>query len=357
MPRQLPLYVAACFPFTSQARAYAADTGISVEKLLTDWRAKRIKRKGLELCIASLQEDVQRTDDRCPCNELSEREECMSEIYSFAVARMIIAVIGDPMLTNRFAISVSKQAASWLEGIMRDYLMDIASGIGIAAVEQDNVFSLHFTDFLRYTSRLRSPDWKLVNQKVRKGYVLLERGRFIRVVQQAIADHLQRNPPYDEEIKEKLRGEIQTVVEELTELKKKYQHDVIGVVKKELFPPCMKEILRQIQASENVPHMGRFAIVTFLHAIGMSADEIFDAFGTVPDFSAEKTRYQIEHITGAISSTEYSVPECSTMKSYGICFNPDELCSKEWMKHPMIYYRTKLRSGASSRQQQRDKVQ
>jgi DNA primase large subunit len=29
------------------------------------------------------------------------------------------------------------------------------------------------------------------------------------------------------------------------------------------------------------------------------------------------------------------------MKSYGICYGEDNLCRKEWMTHPLKYYRTK----------------
>jgi len=101
-----------------------------------------------------------------------------------------------------------------------------------------------------------------------------------------------------------------------------------------------------------VPHTGRFAIVSFLHTIGLNADKIMELFSTAPDFDASKSEYQVRHITGEISGTEYSPPECSTMKSYGICYNPDRLCQQEWMTHPLKYYRStkrrKDRSGAQT---------
>ena len=55
------------------------------------------------------------------------------------------------------------------------------------------------------------------------------------------------------------------------------------------------------------------------------------------------TEYQIEHITGTTSPTEYTPPECSTMKSYGVCPGGDALCHQEWMTHPLKYYRYKAR--------------
>jgi DNA primase large subunit len=103
----------------------------------------------------------------------------------------------------------------------------------------------------------------------------------------------------------------------------------------------MYNLLAQIQNHENVPHMGRFAIVAFLHHIGLGNEEIFRVFGDVPDFAADVTKYQIEHITGTSSPTEYTPPECSTMKSYGICPGPDRICLT--IKHPLQYYRVKGR--------------
>jgi len=103
----------------------------------------------------------------------------------------------------------------------------------------------------------------------------------------------------------------------------------------------MYNLLAQIQNHENVPHMGRFAIVSFLHHIGMNNEEIYRVFGDVPDFAADVTKYQIEHITGTTSATEYTPPECSTMKSYGICPGPDRICLR--IRHPLSYYRIKGR--------------
>jgi DNA primase large subunit len=118
-----------------------------------------------------------------------------------------------------------------------------------------------------------------------------------------------------------------------------------GEIRVEAFPPCMKAIWGGIQAHVNIPHMGRFAIVTFLHKLGMDSEAILQFFAQVPDFDVNKSRYQIEHITGKIGGgTEYSSPGCSTMQTYGICplDQRDEICLNE-IRHPLSYYRKKLR--------------
>jgi len=82
-------------------------------------------------------------------------------------------------------------------------------------------------------------------------------------------------------------------------------------------------------------------LTAFLHHIGLSPDEILSLFSRSPDFDASKTKYQVDHITGETSGTEYTPPECSTMKSYGICFNPEKLCEHPKVKHPLTYYKIK----------------
>jgi DNA primase large subunit len=75
----------------------------------------------------------------------------------------------------------------------------------------------------------------------------------------------------------------------------------------------------------------------------MPANEIIKQFSLSPDFDPKKSRYQVEHITGVISSTSYTPPECNTMRTYRICFDPDDLCKQDWMTHPLKYYRAKTR--------------
>ncbi len=73
----------------------------------------------------------------------------------------------------------------------------------------------------------------------------------------------------------------------------------------------------------------------------MNTEDIMKLYASAPDFDEKKTRYQVEHITGRISGVQYTPPECSTMKSYNICFDADDLCRRDWMKHPLTYYRVK----------------
>jgi DNA primase large subunit len=95
--------------------------------------------------------------------------------------------------------------------------------------------------------------------------------------------------------------------------------------------------------------MGRFALVSFLNSLRLDTNNILKLFSSAPDFEEEKTRYQIEHITGDKSSTSYTPPGCDKMRTYGICSieEIDEICKKK--RHPLNYYKAKWKEGESKK--------
>ncbi|MBR2093020.1 MAG: DNA primase, partial [Candidatus Methanomethylophilaceae archaeon] len=108
----------------------------------------------------------------------------------------------------------------------------------------------------------------------------------------------------------------------------------------EYLPPCVKHLLDASLKGINLPHSGRFALVTFMSALGLDYDAIIKIFSESPDFDESKSEYQIKHITGELNGNDpYTPPECKTMKTNGLCYEPDKLCDK--IHHPLNYYRIK----------------
>jgi DNA primase large subunit len=70
----------------------------------------------------------------------------------------------------------------------------------------------------------------------------------------------------------------------------------------------------------------------------MEKSRIADLFARAPDFDAEKTMYQVSHITGG-GGTEYNAPACAAMRTNSLCIRPDALCER--VSHPLGYYKLK----------------
>jgi DNA primase large subunit len=220
----------------------------------------------------------------------------------------------------------------------------MANLLGMDAVQMNaKEASVHFADYLRHSSQMRSEEWKLSNQEMEAGRVPVTKTRLARLLQHAIKDKIEGELPLavNEAIISAFKNSIDLVREESERRKAQFEKESYGRVSFLRVPPCMKKLLDMMKRGENVPHVGRFALTSFLHTIGMSNDEIVAVFSSSPDFKEQLARYQIDHITGKSSGVEYLPPECATMKSQGICFDPDSLCSRKWMQHPLTYYRVK----------------
>jgi len=331
------LALLAKYPFLREASGFVLGEKVSLEEILLEPAYARARSLGK----ARVLEALERT-------QASERiaiatADQLGLLLAYPVARMLASALDDTYLTRRFALREAIEAEGRLAGEGDDFILHVAAELGMELRRSDGGFRLHFTDFLRFTNTMRDAPWKLINQPVERGYVLLRRERALRVLRNAIQRHIEQGLPLpvNDDILAAFRADLAEIRGVLEAKKATFRAEDIGKVSITRFPPCMYNLLAQIQNHENVPHMGRFAIVAFLHHIGLSNDEIFRVFGDVPDFAADVTRYQIEHITGTSSPTEYTPPECSTMKSYGICPGPDRICMT--IKHPLSYYRVKGR--------------
>jgi len=327
------------YPFVRGASEFVKQQGVTLEDLLTHSAFSRARMTGKKRVLDSIERN--RIDD----NPMVSAEDRLSEVLSYPMARILVSCVGDGFLIRRYSLSEAKTMYERLQTESVGLVMEIAAELGVQAELMDDQPSMHFSEFLRFTSGLRSKEWKLVNTEVKRGFVSLPKTKFARVLEQALHDKLEEELPLAvaQWMIEALKPDVLELRQLAEQMKDRYKAEEFGDVDVESFPPCIRRLIGMAQAGENISHPGRFALTSFLFSIGLSREEILSVFAASPDFDAAKTKYQIDHITGEISGTTYSPPECSTMKTNAVCYNPDELCRVEWVKHPLIYYRAKQR--------------
>src|SRR5207249_734425 len=111
----------------------------------------------------------------------------------------------------------------------------------------------------------------------------------------------------------------------------------------EAMPPCVRHLIDSLDEGKNVQHMGRFTLASFLLNIGTGEEDVVKLFKPATDFSEKMTRYQVEHIGGKRGGrTKYTCPMCTTLKTHGVCYKPDEIC--ETIRNPLSYYKSKSRT-------------
>ena len=331
------------YPFLNAAREFAVDNSIELDMLLTsDSYADARERGARRVEDAIINSEVS-------YNPLRNEIEAAMEIMSYPYARILVSALNDKFLTRRYALAEAVRMNKLLGQESHPAVVQIAQELDIHArtvLDKDNntELEMHFSDYLKLSSRIKSTDWKLVNTEIRHGYVRLSQERFDRVMQNALQDRIESELPMKlpDEMVEAVKEDTARLRNILEANKSKFTVTFTGELKPEILPPCIRTLLANAQNGVNLPHSGRFALVSFLHTIGLNLEQILALFAQSPDFDESKSIYQIKHITGELNGTEgYTPPECGTMKTNGICYEPDALCAKDTVNHPLTYFRIK----------------
>jgi DNA primase large subunit len=327
------------YPFLNATKEYVTQNNLSIEELLNDPLYERARAIGLErLDNAFEKRDVGN-------RSLASESDCIMELLSYPIARMIAVCINDNYFKRRYALGEAIHVYRNLIDEKTSFLLDISKefDINIKYNEEKNKISIYFVDYLKYAPT-RYKEWKMINRSMEKGFIKITHKDLARILQEALRTRI--NEELDKKdcsktVYDIFSSDIKRIQNTVMLHRKKIEAEPIGKLDVKKLPPCMKDILAAIQAGENVPHMGRFALVSFLNSMKLNTNEILKLFSTAPDYEEEKTRYQVEHITGNISSTSYKPPGCQKMRTYGICpvEKIDDLCKKT--RHPSSYYRAK----------------
>ncbi len=241
---------------------------------------------------------------------------------AYISSRVIVSQL-EPWVRRKYAVREADRYSELIREEEEGVIKLISADLGVRANFGRSV-RVHVTSYLRCAARIKSDNWRLVNRKLEKGWIELDRDDFLRLLKEKLREKLEEPLEYD------ALKECASELSARAAMQKREVKD-LGEVDVSCFPPCMKKILSDLQHGVNVPHTARFAITSFLLNIGLNTNEIITLFSSAPDFDEEKTRYQVEHIAGA-KGTEYSCPACDTMRTYHNCY------AECRVSHPISYY-------------------
>lgn len=341
---------AAKFPFLRESSEFAENNSADLDGLLTSPNYEPARSRGVQRVMDALQHS------EVSYTPLMNDYDRLMEVMSYPYARMIVSLIGDRLLTKRYALAEAVRMNRLLSTEDHQTVRAVSEELGVeTTVDADGIMRMKFTDYLMLSSRLKALEWKLINSDVHHGLVYLPQDKFSRLMQNALQDKIESELPLmtPEEYRRYFQGDVTKVTMALEEEKKRFDPTGGKGMEIQHLPPCINHIMEMSRKGLNLPHSARFALVTFLRALGMDYGGIIRVFSESPDFDESKSEYQIKHITGELSGTDgYTPPECKTMKTNGLCYCPDSLCQQEWMNHPLSYYRVK--SGNYQKKPQQD---
>jgi DNA primase large subunit len=273
------------------------------------------------------------------------------EIFSFPLAVLLVVGTEDSFIKSRYALAEAKRTSELLKDEKKEKLFDIAKTFNWDVELLTDVsflpyvFALGFPFFLKNATGFHDETWKLVNQKMINGKIYLTERKLSRLLEEEVRRYIEGR--LDTKIKS-LPLAIMARVNRLRQLAAEKQEQIRieempERVVMEAFPSCIKGVYDRVAAGRPASHLGRFALTSFMLNIGMSTENVFKFFRSVSDFNERMTRYQIEHIAGSKGSgTKYTPPNCSTLRTHGICISPESEC--EGAVNPLVCYKKKLKN-------------
>lgn len=333
------------YPFLKENTEYIRKLDLKIEDLVSAELSAALERAEERLEESILYAIV----DRKTRNE-------EIEILSFPAAIMLVIATGNSFIGKRYALAEAKRAYEDLKNENARRVLEIAENLGWKLVINPHVqsqyeFSVNFTDYLRNATHLRDRKWKLVNRVITGGKVFLSRNETARLLSEEVRRNIEKRFEVDG------LPVFPKKIIEIAEKMKRLSADKIGrtemekvpqVMVESAFPPCISALYLAFSSGRHMSHIGRFALTSFLVNIGMPAEKVIELFKNVSDFNERMTRYQVEHIAGETGSrTRYIPPKCDTLKTHGVCTDPDELCRR--VRHPLGYYRIRLGRESKSR--------
>jgi DNA primase large subunit len=327
------------YPFLKETAEYVKKLDLKIEDLTKPEFSKILERAEERVEEAILYALVSR--------KLRNEE---IEILSFPVAIMLAVATDNSFIKKRYALAEAKQAYNDMKIEPKEKILAIAQNFEWKLELNKNTetpyeFKLHFTNYLKNIAQLREKKWKLVNRLLANGNVYLTKTETTRLLSEEVRRQIEKRL----DVKE--LPEFPSTLMNIAEKIKNLSVEKIGKAEMEgfpkiiahpAFPPCIKNLYQSVSSGRHLPHIGRFALTSFLINIGMPSENVIELFKNFSDYDQRMTNYQVEHIAGQRGSrTRYIPPRCDTLKTHGICINPDALCQN--IRHPLIYYRRKVK--------------
>lgn len=325
------------YPFLKKTTERVRKLELTIEALVSSGNSEIFNRA------------VERVENAILSLTLGKKVNDNKETPSFPGAIILAIATKNSWIKKRYALAEAKQACAGMIhekkekifSIALDFDWDIQINQNYSLIPSD--FSISFPDYLRNAAHIHGEKWKLINRPLIAGKVYLNQQDVIRLLEEEIKRRIEKRL----DVKEisNLPTEINLVTERLNKL----AQDIMGqmteefpkVVVQEAFPPCINALYDAASKSHHLSHVGRFALVSFLVNIGMSAEVVTDLFKTFSDYNERLTRYQVEHIAGERGSgTRYTPPQCSVLQTHDVCKNRDALCHSIY--HPLKYYQIKV---------------
>ena len=332
------------YPFLEAAREAVAAADIDLAALV---RAEH--RPAVDRAVERIEGAI--VDGRTP----DPGPDIRVELLSYPIARVLVSLIDEPALTDRFALAEARRAIRLLEADLdgRDRQFGSAMTRGRLLAEFDladglretaSGYDLGVTAYLSLTEDLRDDRWRLLTRSLSNGFVAITAAERDDLLREAIRRRVADGLPL--EVPAAIATPLEPVVESLeASFADVAVPDDLDRVVPDQFPPCMAALLEELRDGVELSPLERMTIVSFLTGIGLEADELVEFIDPDSLETAQQLRYAADHLHGGTSSTAYPPPSCRTLEAAGHCKPNAEDCRR--IGHPLAAYAAAIEEGAA----------
>ncbi|MEM4332043.1 MAG: hypothetical protein QW500_02070 [Candidatus Micrarchaeia archaeon] len=242
---------------------------------------------------------------RLPTPSYFSSEDILNDVRAYAVSRLLVS-----LLNRKIDAFVDAEATRALEICRKNR----DEGFLMAELGMSMGDDLHVSlrDYLTYSSTFAS--MLLSNREVAGGRVKIsehEKGVLLKeAIKRKISEGLPiRDSLISESLKKQLKPALNEILSELS-----LRSPALGRQSRDI-APCMEQIINELRAGANVPHIKRWALAVFLIRRGWENSKIIEVFSHAPNYDEKKVNYHLEHIR----SKGYSMPSCNTLRAQGLC--------------------------------------
>lgn len=323
------------YPFIAQARDFIAQKELDFKDIVD---APAVRERAKQRIFASFPDQN---------TSIMPSKNTEIEIASYPTAIILASATEDSLLIKRYALHEAKIIKTYLQSEKNPEIVHLIAKSFKWQIRTDTYGTwLHFANFLKNTSKGRLtqvPKWKLGNRTIEKGWVLISSEELSRLLQEEVQERIEHS--LDNKIAA-LPKEIQKDVDELkTEFLKvkpllEEKFDIGPHAEEGEYPPCVTTLINRAKSGAHLSHTERITMVTYLIHQGVPTNAIANLFSKISDFNEEKTKYQIENLSGKTTGQRYATYNCSTLRTHGVCTNPtDPICRR--IRNPLTYHKFK----------------
>lgn len=315
------------YPFSNKAKEYLDKQEIDLFSV-----NEEIIKKATLFILKTIFQDLQENEKQWK-EYLKIDDERIAKMFAtlYPTCRILLNVVDYNPLYQRFGEYYQKQVNFYLRSLNdNDEFFQIQKEI-CDCIDHDLKRNKYYISLLDYLSLNLSDNYKLQYVNLEEGNVYFTKLELIDLLSVIVKKKILRNIELEKKELPKIFIDYAEYIKKKVISENVFNEKIINKPEVETFPPCFLEMYKKLVGGQKLTHIENFNIAVFLFNIGYNYDEILSLFKNSPNFDEKIAGYQIKKII----EKGYSVPNCDTLKSNGLCIKDCKV------KHPFQLFKNK----------------